>query len=34
MNTVMIVVDRFIKDVMFVATPTVCTAEVAAELFY
>ena len=34
MNTIMVVVDRFTKYAMFVAAPTVCTAEVAAELFY
>jgi hypothetical protein len=34
MNTIMVVVDRFTKYAVFVAAPTVCTAEVAAELFY
>ena len=34
MNMIMVVVDRFSKYTVFVAAPTVCTAEVAAELFY
>jgi len=34
MNTIMVVVDRFTKYAVFVAAPTMCTAEVAAELFY
>jgi len=34
MNTIMVVVDRFTKYVVFVAAPTVCTTEVAAKLFY
>ena len=28
MNTIMVVVDRFTKYAVFVAAPTVCTAEV------
>ena len=34
MDTVMVIVDRFLKYVVFVATPSVCTAEVDAGLFY
>jgi hypothetical protein len=34
MNTIMVVVDIFTKYAMFVAAPTVCTAEVATKLFY
>lgn len=34
MNTIMVVIDRFTKYAMFVAAPTVCTAEVATKLFY
>jgi IS30 family transposase len=34
MNTIMVVVDRFTKYAVFVAAPTACTGEVAAELFY
>jgi len=34
MNTVMVVIDRFTKYAMFMATPTVCTTEVAVGLFY
>ena len=34
MNTIRVVVDRFTKYAVFVAAPTVCTVEVAAELFY
>ena len=34
MNMIMVVVDRFTKYAVFVAAPTVCTAEVATELFY
>ena len=34
MNTIMVVVDRFTKYAVFVAAPTMCTAEVVVELFY
>jgi hypothetical protein len=34
MDVVMVIVDRFSKYVVFVATPSVCTTEVAAGLFY
>jgi len=34
MNTIMVVVNRFTKYAVFVVAPMVCTAEVAAELFY
>ena len=34
MNTVMVIVNRFSKYVVFMATPAVCTAEVIAGLFY
>jgi len=34
MNTIMVVVDRFTKYAVFIAAPTVCTTEVATELFY
>jgi hypothetical protein len=34
MNTIMVVVNRFTKYVVFVVAPMVCIAEVAAELFY
>jgi len=33
-NIIMVVVDRFTKYAVFVAAPTVCTAEVVVELFY
>jgi hypothetical protein len=34
MDTVMVIVDRFSKYAVFVATPSVCTTEVADGLFY
>jgi ribonucleotide monophosphatase NagD (HAD superfamily) len=34
MNAVMVVVDRFSKYAVFIAAPSVCTAEVAARMFY
>jgi hypothetical protein len=34
MNAVMVVMDRFSKYVVFIAAPSVCTAEVAARMFY
>jgi hypothetical protein len=34
MNAVMVVVDRFSKYAMFIVAPSVCTAEVAARMFY
>jgi len=34
MDAVMVIVNRFSKYVVFVATPSVCTAEVAVGLFY
>ena len=34
MDAVMVIVDRFSKYAVFMATPSVCTAEVAAGLFY
>lgn len=33
-NTVMVIVDKSTKYVMFVAAPTVCTTKVVAGLFY
>jgi hypothetical protein len=34
MDAVMVVVDKFLKYAIFMATPSVCTTEVAASLFY
>jgi hypothetical protein len=34
MDTVIVIVDRFSKYVVFVATPSICTIEVAVGLFY
>lgn len=34
MDTVIVIVDRFSKYVVYVATPSVCTVEVAVGLFY
>ena len=34
MGSVFVVVDRFSKNVVFMAAPSTCTAEVAADLFY
>jgi hypothetical protein len=33
-NTVMVVVDKFTKYIVFVVAPTVCTTKVVAGLFY
>jgi hypothetical protein len=34
MDTVMVIVDRFLKYVIFMAAPSVCTTEVVVGLFY
>jgi len=34
MDTVMVIVDKFSKYAVFMATPSVCTTEVAVGLFY
>lgn len=34
MSSIMVVVDRFSKYVVFMTAPEICAAEVAAELFY
>ena len=33
-SSIMVVVDRFSKYVVFVAAPVLCLSEVAADLFY
>ena len=34
MNTVMVIIDRFLKCAIFVSTPAVCKAKVVTTLFY
>lgn len=33
-NTIMVVIDKFTKYVVFVAAPIMCTTKVVARLFY